>query len=129
MQAEDTLEPQFRLGREESPAVAIVQMGPERRAVGDFERNLRAVGISDHVVVEHDAPHPSELHAAGLDRIAARFFEPLPAVGDLPSHLFLTVVVKATLGPVPVRTQYGRIADRSSSPLGRYRLPVTKCPG
>ena len=51
--------------------------------------NLHAVGVADHVVVKHDAAHPRQLHAAGLQRRAAADLEPLGAFDDLLLGRFL----------------------------------------
>ena len=48
----------------------------------DIQRNLFTVAIADHIVVEHHAAHPGQLHAPGLHEAANTLLEPLGSVVD-----------------------------------------------
>ena len=69
---------------------------------------LPAVGIADHVVVKHDAAHPGQLHAAGLQRITPAHLEPLGPLDDLLADFLRPGVVEASVRPVAVRRENGR---------------------
>ena len=73
-------------------------------------RQLHAVGIADHVVVEHDAAHAGQLHAAALQRAAAADFEPLGACHDLLRER-ARLIEEPAVGPMAVRAEHaGKLA-------------------
>ena len=67
LQAHDVLQPGLGLRAEEAPVLRRVHLRPRRPGPC---AELHAVGVADHVVVEDDAAHAGQLHAAGLQRIA-----------------------------------------------------------
>ena len=69
---------------------------------------LHAVGAAHHVVMENYAPHPRELHAAGLKRIAAAERILLCPGPNLLLNVLRAGVVKSSVVPVPVRAEHAR---------------------
>ena len=81
-------------------------------------RNLHAVGIAHHVVAEHDAAHPRQLHANGLQRIRAANLESFAPFGDQLARGVEPGVSESSVGPVAVREQNtGQLAALAGRPV------------
>ncbi len=105
----DRLQTRFRRGTEQPPILGRAHLRPLLgESVRQALRNLHAVGIADHVVVKHDAAHPGQLHAAGLQRAAAAVLETLRPFLDLLLHAVDAHVIEAAVGPVSVRAEHAR---------------------
>ena len=102
----DVLKHAFGLGAIEQPFVGsdIGVRNFVSEPVDAFGADLQAVGVAHHVVVEHDDPHTSHLHAAGLEGAMGGRFESFGTGAQLAFHFRIGGVVKATVGPMPVRT-------------------------
>ena len=117
LQAHGRLQMRFGLGTEQSPALRLVHfraLGLE--AVDDLLRDLLAVGVANHVVVEHDATHASQLHAARLQRAAAAVRKSLGTLHDLLLDFLRSAIVEPPVRPVAVWAQYAGALVRL--PLG-----------
>jgi len=66
---------------------------------------LNGIGVTDHVVEQHDATHPGQLHATGEDREACGIHRYLGADLDFLLRLGLPRIVEPAVGPMAVRTE------------------------
>ena len=106
LEPEDGLQPEFGLRAEIAPIFRRVHPGSHARAV----LQLHAVGVADHVVMEDHAAHAGQLHAAGLQDVAAAHLETFGPFHERLANRGGTVIGEAAVGPMPVRTQHARHA-------------------
>ena len=121
--AHHILEVRFGLRAEVAPVLRCAH----RFAIARSVRQLNAIGVSDHVVMEHDAAHAGQLHAASLRRIAARGVETLGARDQLLLQLLFAGIVETPIGPVTVRAKHA--GQLSWPPLRTVKVARDKMAG
>ena len=106
LQAHDRLQVRFGLRTEQAPRFGRYGVGTLLgEPVRQVERELRAVGIADHVVVEDDAAHASQLDAPRLKGTAPSFLEPLFSIDDLAADSIDARIHEPSFGPMPMRAE------------------------
>ncbi len=84
------------------------------KTMDDVEADLLAVAVANHIVMEYDASHSRELHAARLHETSSGVFERLGTLRDESLDRFAISVLEATAREMPVRAQYRWPSSRSS---------------
>ena len=88
---------QFRQSTIEASCRRLFEISaPLRKAMGHVERDLLAVTVPDHVVVEYDTSHPGELHASRLHESPCRVFELLGTLRHESLNRSLPGILKTT---------------------------------
>ncbi len=122
LQSHHVLQPGLGLGAEIAPTLRAAHVRPKAGTM----RQLDAIGIPHHVIMEDHAAHAGKLHAAGLKRVAAPFLEPLGPLDDRPADGLAVLLVEPAIGPVPMRAKHaGQFARLSLGPIqiARHKVP------
>ena len=98
----------FGLRAVEPPALGRIHLGTlAGEAVDELARELDRVGVGEHVPLPHDAPHPRQLHAEGLEPTPAPLFETLLTIGNLLPRGSGVLIGMAGVLPVAVGEEDG----------------------
>ena len=73
-------------------------------------RQLDRIGVTNHVVNQHNTPHSGEMHATGDNGIMSRRLKPLCSNGQFAAHALdaaaLFLVKETAVRPVPMGTEH-----------------------